>query len=290
MKKLFILTPLLAPLVLAACGTLPEPFYGNPGREGAMLATPPAPVLIIPPPGRALLGDDAAKRYADDLATALLKQDVPSLAAPAAKNQWTLEITAKLAGNNVLPAYTVIGPDHHRYGTDNGAPVPATGWANGDPATLQQAADTDAAPLEKTLAAINARVQQSNPNSLENRTPRLFLGPVTGAPGDGDHALALDLSRDLPSPDLTLTPNPKHADFAVTGQVKASPVGKGQILVELDWTITDSNHRKIGQVTQLHQLAPTDITPYWGDVAAAAATEAAHGIQQVVTNAILKRK
>ena len=35
------------PLLLASCGTLPEPFYGNPGREGAILSLPPAPVLMV---------------------------------------------------------------------------------------------------------------------------------------------------------------------------------------------------------------------------------------------------
>jgi hypothetical protein len=42
-------------------------------------------------------------------------------------------------------------------------------------------------------------------------------------------------------------------------------------------------------VTQIHDLDPADITPYWGDVAAAAAQEAAGGIQQVVSNAVLKK-
>ncbi|OYV25177.1 MAG: hypothetical protein B7X08_06675 [Acidocella sp. 20-63-7] len=83
--------------------------------------------------------------------------------------------------------------------------------------------------------------------------------------------------------------NAHDADFTVTGQVKSKPDANGQVLVELDWSIEDSNQRKIGQVTQLHDLNTADITPYWGDVAAAAAAEAASGVQQVIENATLKK-
>jgi hypothetical protein len=278
------------PLALASCGTLPEPFYGNPGPEGAILSIPPAPVLMVPAPTGALLGDDAAKLYAKDLAAQLANMDVPSIFGPAGKGEWQLVATAQLKGNDVIPAYTVIGPNGKAYGRLQGAPVSAAAWADGATGTLQDAAAEDAKPLSKLLANINARVQQSNPLSLENRPPRVFIGAVAGAPGDGDTALPLDLSRDLPSPDLELVTHAKQADFSVTGVVKATPSSPGQVTVELDWSVLDANHRKIGQVTQLHSLAVKDITPYWGDVAAAAAAEAAGGIQQVVLNAKLKKQ
>ena len=277
------------PLLLAACGTLPEPFYGNPGPEGAILSLPPAPVLMVPAPAGALLGNNEAKLYANDLAAELADMNVPSIFGPAAKGDWQLVTTADLTGSNVVPAYTVLGPNGKIYGRLQGAPVSAAAWANGTASALQGAATSDAKPLAKLLANINARVQQSNPLSLENRPPRVFIGTVTGAPGDGDRALPLDLSRDLPSPDLELVNSAKQADFSVTGVVKATPSSPDQVTVELDWSVLDANHRKIGQVTQLHALAVSDISPYWGDIAAAAASEAASGIQQVVLNAKLKK-
>ncbi len=280
---------LFLPLALAACGTLPEPFYGNPGPEGARLATPPAPVLMVPAPTGAMLDDASASLYAKDLAAQLADMDVPSIAGPAGKADWKLVATASLAGNDVIPAYTVTGPNGKIYGQQQGAPVPTSAWANGDAGALLNAATTDAKPLTKLLANINARVQQSNPLSLENRPPRILISTVSGAPGDGDTALPLDLSRDLSSPDVELITDAKHADFTVTGVVKTTPDGQGNVMVELDWTVQDANHRKIGQVTQLHALAAADISPYWGDVAAAAASEAANGIQQVVINAKLKK-
>jgi hypothetical protein len=279
---------LLLPLALAACGTLPEPFYGNPGPEGARLAVPPAPVLMVPAPTLAMLDDTSASLYAKDLAAALVNYDVPSIAGPATPTAWQLSMSAALAGNNVVPAYVITGPDKKIYGHEAGAPVPAQAWANGDPAALQTAAEADAQGLSKLLAGINARIQGSNPESLENRPPRIFVGMVTGAPGDGDTTLPLDLTRALPGPDLEVVTNAAEADFMVTAAVKTQP-DQGQLQVELDWSVADVNHRKIGQVTQIHDLAAGDITPYWGDVAAAAAAEAAGGIQQVVANAVLKK-
>ncbi len=283
--------PLLLPLALTACGTLPQPFYGNPGSpDAAKLAEPPAPVLMVPTPKTALLDDKSASLYARDLAAQLANYDVPSVAGTAVKGNWQIGISASVNGNNVEPAYVITGPDGKTYGHQTGAPVPAAGWSNGDGATLNTAAATDAATLAKLMTNINAQVQQSNPDSLENRAPRIFIGTVTGAPGDGDISLPLNLARDLPGPDLMLAKAANQADFIVTGTIKTQPAPQGQLQVELDWVVRDRNNRVAGQVTQIHDLNPSDIEPYWGDVAAAAGTEAAQGISTVVQNEILKKK
>jgi hypothetical protein len=232
------------------------------------------------PPAQAPLGS----LYANDIATALANLDIPAVAGPAAPAQWRLAITSQPATGGILPAYKIIGPDGKTYDSAPGTPIPDTA-----PATLTAEAATDALTLSKKLALINAEIQQSNPNSLENRPPRLFMGSVTGAPGDGDISLPFNMQHDLPGPDDEVITDPARADFIVTGQVKTSPYQGGQIMVELDWTITDTNHRKIGQVTQLHVLSPSDITPNWGDIAAAAAREAATGVQNVISNDTLHK-
>jgi hypothetical protein len=283
-KQLAVMTALL----LASCGTLPQPFYGNPGPAAEKLAIPPAPVLMIPAPPGAMLDDASAQTLANDLAAALVNFDVPSVAG-SSKNAWHLSVSAKLAGSTIIPHYIVLGPDNKSYGAQDGAPAPAAGWANGDAATLQTAAQTDAKTLVTLLAKINAQVQGSDPNSLENRTPRVYLAGITGAPGDGDESLALDFTRDLAG--VKIVQNAAAADFSVHAIVHAAPDPKqaGEISVEIDWIVQDSNQRNIGQVTQLHDLAQTDMVPYWGDTAAAAAAEAAGGVAQVIANATLKK-
>ncbi|GAN79265.1 hypothetical protein Aam_020_029 [Acidocella aminolytica 101 = DSM 11237] len=282
-------TPLLIALLLSGCGTLPQPFYGNPGPVAAKLAMPPAPVLMVPPPAGTHLADKTAGLYAHDLASELAAYDVPSVAGPIQKDNWHLQITAKSAGDMVTPVYDVIGPDGKSYGKQTGLPIPAQGWETGDPTALLNAAKADAPALSKLMTKINAEIQQSNPQSLENRTPRIFIGTVIGAPGDGDTSLPTDLARSLPSPNLELAKTAQEADFTVTGKVKTTPAPKGQVTVELDWVVRDRNNRIVGQVTQIHDLTPSDMSPYWGDVGTAAAQQAAGGIQSVVQNEILKK-
>ncbi|MDE8346993.1 MAG: hypothetical protein POH28_12610 [Acidocella sp.] len=223
------------------------------------------------------------------MAEQLADMDVPSIAGPATDQNWHLGITAAVNGADVVPRYRIVGPNGKTYASDPGTPVAAAAWAGGDPSMLAMEAKDDARLLTKTLAAVNAQVQQSNPQSLENRPPRIFMGDVSGAPGDGDDSLALNMSRDLPSSGDVMVNTPSQADFSVSGNVQTKPDGNGQLLVEMDWSVFDANHRKIGQVTQLHDLSPDDISPYWGDVAAAAAAEAATGVQEVIQKAVLKK-
>ncbi len=280
---------LAAALLLAGCGTLPQPFHGNPGPEAARLAVPPPPVLYVPPPTGALLGDDTAPVFAQDLAAALANYDVPSVAGAPPKHNWRLRVTAALTGDEIVPAYEVLGPDGKSYGKMKTAPVPAQGWAEGGPPVLAGIAKRDAPALAQLMTRVNATIQQSNPQSLANRTPRIFVGTVAGAPGDGNTSLPADLARALPSPDLQVVTDRSKADFTVAGTVKSSPAPQGQIQVELDWVVRDTNNRIVGQVTQIHALNPGDVQPYWGDVAAAATQEAAGGIQTVVENDRLKK-
>ena len=283
----------LLPLLLAGCGTLPQPFLGRPGKEGAQLAVPPPPMLIVPPPANAMLGNHAAALYARDLARALVAHDVPSLARPAAKGEWYLTTVARLAANQVAPDFTIIGPNGKVYGTAAGVDVAAADWASGTPVALAANAQAAAPALVHQLRMINAVIQESNPNSLENRPPRVKFAGVSGAPGDGDHALALNVRRDLPQLGIMLTGRRADADFVLSGVVKARRPAAGspggQDIVELDWLVRDTNGGFIGKVSQLHDLRPADMVPYWGDVAVAAAQQASAGIKQVIANATLKK-
>ena len=278
------------PLLLAGCGTLPQPFLGRPGATGARLAVPPPPILIVPQPVNAMLGNHASALYAKDLAQALVARDVPSLARPAAKGEWVLTVTTKLSGNQVAPDFTITGPNGKAYGKAAGVDVAAADWALATPSVLAANAEAAAPALVDQLRMINAAIEESNPDSLENRPPRVRFTGVTGAPGDGDHALALNVRRDLPQLGIVLTKRRADADFVLNGVVKATKsAGHLQEIVELDWVVRETDGRFIGKVSQLHNLRPADMTPYWGDVAVAAAREASGGIRQVIANAIPKK-
>jgi len=286
-------TIFLLPMLLAGCGTLPQPFLGRPGPEGARLSVPPPPVLIIPPPRDALLGNSASRDYAHDLADALVAEDVPSIARHPDKYDWRLLAHARISNDQVTPSFMIVGPTGKTYGQVTAAPVAAQAWANGDPATLKTVATSAAPELARQLGAINAIIQQSNPQSLENRPARVMIRDVTGAPGDGDHALALDVGRDLAQLGVVIVDHRHDADFVLSGQVKVSSApatkpNQPSDIVEIDWLVRGQSGAFIGKVSQLHELQPAQMSPYWGDVAVAAAQQAALGIKQVIVNATPK--
>lgn len=282
-------TPLLLALLLVGCGRLPGSLYGKPGAEGAKLVIPPAPVLFVPPPKHAHMSKQAGDLYAHDLATALVAYDVPSVAGDNKTRNWRLLIEAEHHDGQIMPTYHILGPDKKIYGQLVGAPVSAKDWRDGNATLLTQTATRDSAPLSKLLSKINAQVQLSSPESLMNRTPRVFVKGVSGAPGDGDTSLPSGLNRNLSADHLDVVGTAAEADFTIAGVVNTSPATPGEDVVQLTWSVHDTNGRMVGQVTQLHELKPSDMAPYWGDVAQVATQQAAAGILNVIQNDMVKR-
>src|SRR5271155_2266537 len=122
---------LLQPLLLAACGDLPEPFLGNPGATARRLAVPATPMLAVPPPSHALLDAQANGDFADLLALSLQKEEVPSLAREPRKDDWRLAVTAERRGDEVVPRYAIEDPNGHEVGAIDGGAFPASGWTSG---------------------------------------------------------------------------------------------------------------------------------------------------------------
>lgn len=235
------------------------------------------------------MGTQAATTYAHDLANALGRYDVPCLAGESKTPNWQLGIKAVQAGDQISPAYRILGPDHKIYGTLDTAPVPAMGWKSGDESLLAQTATRDSQKLSQLLARINADVQLKNPNSLVNRAPRVFIGPATGLPDAERLALPADLGRHLAAAGLHVVNTPMAADFSITGAVKTTPATPGQSLVQLSWSVHDSNGRLVGQVVQLHELKTTDMPAYWQQMEATTTPQSAAGIVSVIDNDRVKK-
>lgn len=282
---LMIILP--AVLGLAGCGDFPRPFQGNPGPVAARLAVPPPPLLAVPAPPNALLGDAASQRFAADLAKELSFRTVPAVAEASRRGDWQLEITAALHADKVTPRYTVLDPTRHPEGSVAGTPVPASAWAGNDPATLQAAASADAPKVASLLTGIDARIKHSNPASMMNRPAKVYFAGVVKAPGDGDTMLASALREDLPDHNLVLQPEKSGADFSVLGEVKVTEATPGQVRVELQWVLTDANGRERGRVVQLNQVPAATIEPSWAEVAPTIADQAASGLRELVEKARL---
>ena len=279
-------TPFLACLlVLAGCGDLPQPFLGRPGATASRLAQPPPSRLAIPPPAASLLTDSAARVWSSALADSLVASELPANAAPASPGDWSLVLSAEVQNGAVVPTYTVMDPHGTPQGTSQGDPVPAKDWAAAQPETLKAAAEAEAPKVVALLGGIEARREMSDPHSLLNRPPVLYLKGVTGAPGDGNASLTRQIALHLPNLGDVVQDTAKGADFSVRCEVKTAPGAGKTTRVEIQWIVDDIHGQELGRVVQINEVPVGSLDQYWGEVALVVATEAAGGIHEVVVNA-----
>jgi hypothetical protein len=248
------------------------------------LSRPPPPRLVVPAPNEALLGNAEAARWAHATSDALVAAEVPALPGKPHAGDWQLAVSATLSGQNVVPRYAVLDPAGKPRGEITGAPVPAAAWENLDDGLARSTAAAAAPQLVSLLVAIDAKVKQSNPDSLLNRPARLYLAPVTGAPGDGNVSLFRQMHAKLPDLGDQVTDDQSQADFIVRGVVKVTHLKSGEEQAEIHWYVLTPEGHEAGDVAQGHDLPPGTLDGYWGDIASVVAEEAAGGVHEVVAN------
>ena len=279
LRSILWLLPLLA---LVGCGDLPEPFLGNPGATARILAQPPTPRLVVPPPVNALLPDAASQTLAADLAQALQAQEVPAVAGNADSMGWRLVASAAQRDATVVPEFAVLDPQGKERGKTEGAAVPTAAWASATPDTLRQSAKEAAPKIAALLTSIETTREMADPNSLFNRRAKVMVADVTGAPGDGDDALTRQMRSRLALLGPTVQTAAAGADFTVQGQVKAVPIANHQQRIEIQWLIRNAAGNDLGKVVQLNEIPAGTLDHYWGDVAVVVATEASGGVNDVI--------
>ncbi len=275
---------LMLALLCSGCGDLPRPFAGNPGRNALQLSVPPPPRLDVPTPQQGLLPAQDAALWAHDMADALVEREIPAFATADRPGEWVLRLSASLHGNAVVPSYTLLDPKGASRGDVAGHAVPAALWAQAAPDQLRQSAIEAAPQVLAMLRAVDATIKQSDPNSLYNRPARIFFSGVTGAPGDGDRALARAMRARIPETGDLLVDRAAGADFLLRGTVKITDEPGGAQQVEIHWLVADRAGRTAGDVAQGHDIPHGTLDRYWGDVAGVVADEAAGGVHEVITN------
>jgi len=281
---------LIEAALLSSCGDLPRPFAGNPGRAALALAVPPPPRLIVSSPTGGLMPEPDARVWSQAVTNALVSAEIPAFATQPHAGEWQLRLSASLDGTQVTPKFTLIDPKGRVKGDVVGKPVPASDWAQAASAVFQRSAAQAAPQIVELLRAVDASLKQSDPNSLYNRPARIFFAGVTGAPGDGDMALARGMRIRLPETGDQLVDRAISADFLLRGTVKLTDEPDGQQQVEIHWLVSDSAGHLAGDVAQGHDVGKGTLDHYWGDIAAVVTDEAAGGVHEVITNFSGRRK
>lgn len=270
-------------LTLAGCGDLPRPFQGQPGATAMRLAQPPPSRLAIQTAPDALhLSTTAERVFADTLAAGLQALEVPADAGQEKPGDWRLTARAENRAGDVVLAFVVRDPSGKDRGVAEGQPIPGFAWQEAAPATLRQAAADSVPAISDLLTRIQAREQRADPNSLFNRPARVFVPPVTGAPGDGNIALTSQLRAKLEKLGPVVQDSATGADFIVHGEVRMVDIAGHQQRVEIQWVIADPAGRERGRVVQLNELPAGTLNGFWGDIAVVVATEASGGVRDVI--------
>ena len=282
------LLPLSALLMLGGCMHVPRPF-SDPGAKARQLAANAPPSrLDVPQPEHTDLSPANSALLSQDIAEALLQQTIPAIAQPTRKGDWWLKVTTEQRNDMIVPLYTVMTPQNTVRATQEGVPIPEEMWNEATPELLKQVA-SDAAPrVSAVLSGIQADQMNKDPNSLKHRPARVYFSGVKGAPGDGNISLARAFVTYFHNTPDVLQNNPADVDFTVNCHVTLTNAPAGttshpQQHIEIVWQVLDKNGKEAGAATQLHDIDAHSLDNYWGDVASAAAQEAAAAVDQILS-------
>lgn len=198
-------------------------------------------------------------------------------AAPNAKDPWsgvTPAAMQSIADRTVSQLATWL-PTQQPSGTPVAAatPPPASGAGAGNvppPATAAAQQPVRPTPVSnQTTAALPANDQ------LVAAIP-----VVTGAPGDGNAALAAAIQRELSRQGITVGDRP--GAYRVEAQVILGQAKDGRQPIQIDWRVKDAQGKSLGTVSQKNEIPPGSLDGQWGKTADAAAAAAAQGIVKLL--------
>lgn len=282
---------LLLPLLAAACAPIRLPWREAPKPDpgAALLARPPAARIAIPPPPAAGLDDAGSNQFARELAAALLGRELPAVAGPGRRGDWTLAVTAEIRGSQVVLDYAIEDEEGRPRGAIRSTtPVDAGRWSGAGEAVLRDAAGDAAPRIAELIARVEAasRAGTGGAQAAATAGPRalLFTG-VTGAPGDGNQSLARAIRSALAENGVVLTETKAGAGASLTGEVAVAPHSAREERVEIVWTVVRSDGEELGKVVQLNTVPKGTLGRRWGDVAFVVAQEAAAGVRDVIRRA-----
>lgn len=279
-----VIATLLLGLALGACGPLPRPFKPDEQKAVDLRAlTYGSTVVVLPPEGDLPADPDPVTEALRD---ALLAEGLLAKTWREAEGALQLSGHAQVrplgGGSELLSAsWRIDGPQGRLADFRQERTLPADAWQASDPPTLQQVASEAAQALASQLLgpAPQAALLPGFPGA------RLVVPPASGAPGDGDEALAEALKVALRRAELPVVPagEPRgERDLLVRGTVEVTPPEAGRQQVSIVWRLEDPAGRELGQIAQSNAMPAGSLDGAWGRIAALVARGAADGLADLL--------
>jgi hypothetical protein len=267
---------------LAACQPLPHPFARDvpPPDSPIWKLRDSASVSIAPIAG---MPRATAEKLGPALANALQEREIAASDKAAGLSSYELaghiQEMPPTAGKAALvalwelrdPSGKLVGERVERIEASAGD------WQSGKDDVVTRLAQASASQLASLL-------QDEAPAEVAagGRT-RLRIAEVTGAPGDGDHALTNAITTLLQRRDVALVGDPQgRADLVLDASVSVTPATGGKQHVKIVWRVRRADGGEIGTVGQENDVPPGSLDAAWGDVAYMVAMAAQDGIMALV--------
>ncbi len=283
MSRLRFACVLLA-LALAACQGEGQSSPVSHAHTVTPALTPPdsAGILVLPVTGAP---QPAANDIAQAMAVALQQADVPASTVASNQHSFRLSSTVTMlaagdAGDAIIVSWTLDSADGRKLGgAESNTTASAAAWRRGGD-DIAQALAKPAAP------AIAKLVESDAPLPQGGASPAVALGTVSGAPGDGDTALARAMGAALARIHVALAaPGGGKPDYTLSGVVEVSATdGKNQ-KVKVSWALQRPDGSEVGRVNQENAVPAGSLDRFWGDVAYAVTAAAAPGVRQLIEQA-----
>jgi len=159
----------------------------------------------------------------------------------------------------------------------------------GLPSLAAPPADGMAAEIPSDAAEAEAgTVAQSKPEDSERAGTgtairSVAVAAITGAPGDGNLALAASLRKILRNAGWPVKDKTGPDTLVIKGAVGVAPPSEGVQRVSLEWTVNDPEGKVLGSIKQANQVPAGSLDGKWGLTADYAAEAASYGIFELVS-------
>jgi hypothetical protein len=272
-----------AALLLAACQPLLHPFADDVPKPGSpMLALPDtAAVAVTPIRG----GPPAtASKLAPAITAALQQHDIAASDRAVGIASYRLDGRLQaMPPSGDKAAIVVLWELHDAAGKSIGSraervEAAASDWEHGSDDAVGRLADVSA----EQIAAMLQSKAPAPATAKEAGETRLAIGPVTGASGDGDTALAMAIAALLKKQELAIVGDPGGADLVLDAAVAIGKPESGKQHVKIVWRVRRKDGDEIGNVTQENDVPAGMLNGPWSDVAYTIALAAQDGIMQLV--------
>lgn len=264
---------LLFPLLVAACGPVPQPFAkAEPAFDRAtdLIAPTTEGVSVLPVEG---VNAETGRLIASMTAEALQKEGVAATDKASNRASLFLASTGQRQPDGALAiTWTLVRPD---------------GVVIGE--------RTDAIASDDALAASLVSVAnwilpyRSRADAAAHGRPAIAVYPVSGAPGDGNDLLYRAMGLALARGPVEVTADAVPGGYVVQADVNVTRLKDGRDRVAVSWAVMDARGRELGTVDQENAVPGGSLDHRWGAVAAPIADAAVDGVIALIRQSAASR-